>query len=530
VKALRFLNSSALCIEFGQSSVKVLDGDVGLEMPLERLENGRLTASCGQKLTRRLREFLKRQGWQLRRRAWCAINARGVSLRRLSLPASVGEEFQRLLRLQIESEFPLPPDELAWGYRQLNTEPVVKNGAPAVRELLVVAVKREMIQEYSQILNACGLNPIFTLGALARSSLCLKPPGSYALLDMGRSHSELVLFENGVPHSLRIVPWGGENLTRSIEQRLAVGQEAAEQLKIQLDQTSDSNPELREKLESAIRAELDSLVALIQPNGIGQKLYLSGASARLKEIAPWLRTALGGGVECEPMDLPSGQGRSSATLGLKQASGKNGPCPLILQVTESGNGATLSRPNSWNWAAVAALLALGSFSLRYAEAVFYQPRLIRKLSEFRTAREQLPQFERELALLQYLKTNQPPYLEALALIAGAAPGTRIDSLSMNHRGELALRGSMNHSQQVLDFRSKLIDSGFFSTVTVEEQTPAPDRQKVSVRIAAQWRQPGDRKPTSTEVRRAESKDAEPLAKKVPSGAPTSSAPTALQAR
>ena len=58
---------------------------------------------------------------------------------------------------------------------------------------------------------------------------------------------------------------------------------------------------------------------------------------------------------------------------------------------------------------------------------------------------------------------------------------------MNRRGDLALRGFMRDSQQVVDFRSKLINSGFFSTVVVEEQNPTPDRQRINLRISAQWK-------------------------------------------
>ena len=32
-----------------------------------------------------------------------------------------------------------------------------------------------------------------------------------------------------------------------------------------------------------------------------------------------------------------------------------------------------------------------------------------------------------------------------------------------------------------------MDSGFFDRVSVEEQVPTPDRQKVNVRITAQWK-------------------------------------------
>ena len=78
---------------------------------------------------------------------------------------------------------------------------------------------------------------------------------------------------------------------------------------------------------------------------------------------------------------------------------------------------------------------------------------------------------------------------------------------MNRRGEISLRGSMQDAQQVTDFRAKLMDSGFFDRVTVEEQVPTPDRQKVNVRITAQWK-PIDKRvglaigPTHDEIEKA----------------------------
>src|SRR5439155_861306 len=116
VNALNFINPAEVFIEIGQTSLKVLDGETGIELPLERAENGRLTEACREKLCAGLGDFLKARGWRPRPRAYCAIGARGVSLRRLTLPAASKEELQRLLPLQIESEFPLPPDQLAWGY------------------------------------------------------------------------------------------------------------------------------------------------------------------------------------------------------------------------------------------------------------------------------------------------------------------------------------------------------------------------------------------------------------------------------
>ncbi len=486
---MKSMDSPRLYLEIGQSSLKALHGEQGLELPLERQENGRLTVPCAERLTLSLRAFLKRHNCRPHVPALCALGARGVSLRRLTLPAASPEELQRLLPLQIEREFPLSPNELAWGCRQLRPERPAKNGAPAVQELLVAAVKKEVLQEYLDILVGCGLSPVFTLAALQRSTLCSRPPVAYAVLDIGRTHSELISFENDAPSSIRLLPWGGLNITQGIEQRLAITHADAETLKIHFDEKFVSNGEREQQIQGVFRTESHVLAKTIQPNWIGQKLYLTGATARLRDFAPLLSNAIGGGVECERVELSHGEGRSAAILGLKQACEENGDfLPLILQLNVSRDTETRARPTSWKWAALAAVLAASSLCLRHAEVFLQKPRLARTVAEIKAYRETLPKIERELSFLQYLRTNQPPYLEPLFALASAAPaGARIETLSMNRHGELSLRAAMRDSQQVVDFRSKLIDSGLFSTVVVEEQTPTPDRQKIVVRITGQWK-------------------------------------------
>src|SRR6184192_37072 len=110
---LSLTNVPSLYLEVGQTTLRALSGNEGLELPLERLPTGRLTAGSKEKLAGHLQTFLKKAAWQQRARVYCAIGARGVTLRRLTLPAATRENIPGLLALQIEKEFPLSPDELA---------------------------------------------------------------------------------------------------------------------------------------------------------------------------------------------------------------------------------------------------------------------------------------------------------------------------------------------------------------------------------------------------------------------------------
>jgi Tfp pilus assembly PilM family ATPase/Tfp pilus assembly protein PilN len=541
------MSSASVYLELGQSSLKALKGEAGLELPLERLPNGRLSEVCKNNLVLRLQSFLKLELWQPRMRALCAVGARGVSLRRLTLPASTKENLRRLLLLQIESEFPLPPDALAWGYHELPTTrlapaPGLREPAPAAgkQDFLIVAVKKEVIQEYWELLSGCGVVPVFTLAGMARRLLQPQLPATCALLDIGRDYSELMAFENGVPTSVRILPWGGESITRAMAQALGINQDEAEKLKLSWAQGSLADGETRAKLQAAFEAALDSLTPAIHGHWSGPTLYLSGRSARLKDLPSQLAQRLGAGVRCESLEPPAGDGRSAATLGLKAAaeSGKECP-PLVIQLTPANGTAGPAQRDWMKWAALAAALALASLAFPYVEALLLKSRLSRKLAAVQTDKARLSTIDRELDFLRYLKQSQPPYLDALFLLSKAAPqGARLDSLSMNRRGDLSLRGSMKDAQQVAGFRSKLIESGFFANVSVEEQTPTPDRQKLVVRMSAQWKPAAERAalaigPTPEEIAKAKTRPKEPpggafpaMGPGFPSGPPTLVGPPA----
>jgi Type IV pilus assembly protein PilM len=484
-----FNHAADLFIDIGQSSFRAVLGDDAFAFTLERGENGRLTDHCRERLTASLRGFLSQKGRASGRNAFCALGARGVSLRRLSLPASPEDELQRVLRLQIESEFPLSPDDLAWGSRPVGPPRASVGGGAARQEMLVVAVKKETLEEFASILAACGAVPFFTLAALARAELHPPPAGAGAVLDIGRTHSELMTFDHGVPASIRILAWGGETITGSIQEEMAVSHDEAERLKL------EQGPPLQSALESA----LAPLARSLKPAALGGQLYLTGKSARDPRLAPMLAGLLGGAVACKSLEPATATETSTAIAGLIKATGRNGASPPLL--LQSGGGQPVfkpARPAIWKWAAAAAGLALGTLLFPYAEAILCQSSLEKKLAALEADRGRLAAIDQELDFLKYLKQNQFPCLDAVYLLARSAPDDmHLESLSLGRHQEISLRLNLGDTQQVTDFRSKLIESGWFANVIVEEQTPTPDR-RMDVRMTAALKPAELRKPITKE--------------------------------
>ena len=506
-----------LFLDIGQSSLKAVNDGEPFEFPIERGENGRLTDLCRERLTASLRGFLGKKGGPANRQAWCAIGARGVSLRRLTLPATSKEDFQRVLHLQIESEFPLSPDELAWGWRQVDPSKKSNNGGPALHEVLVVAVKKEMLQEYAGILTGCGAVPLFTLAALARAEIQPATPGRCTVLDIGRTHSELTTFDNGVPASIRMLPWGGEDITRAIAAKLGVGHDEAEKLKLALNQPATAFGPQGLLLQSAVDSALATLAGAIKPALAGGKIYLTGKTARDPRLASSLSGALGNGAQCESLELEddaevkltAGAGvpaqafppraKPAAIAGLMKSTARNSACsPLILELNGGHVVVRPSRPLVWKWAAAAVALALAALLFPYAEAIVMKPIVEKKLAALQADRGRLATIDQELEFLKFIKQTNLPCLDTIYLLAKSAPqGTHLDGLSMGRHEQVTIRLKLGSPEQLTEFRAKLIESGWFTNVVVEDQTPSPDR-RVTVRMTADLNPVELRKPLPSE--------------------------------
>lgn len=486
------LNPTTLFIEISAGWFKALCGEEGLELMIERDAAGRLTAPTKAKIGTALSGLLKRRAWHPRVRAYCAIGARGVTLRQLTLPAAARDQFQRLLQMQVESAFPLPPDELAWGWQKAGNPR--ENGASRL-DIVVMAIRKEILQDYSALLSDSGITPVFTLAGLARSGLVSQPPMNYATFEYHAGQAEFVVFENGVPTSVKVI-----------------------------QSSANSDPGKGTVLAEALKTAQVS------------RVFLSGSGDGSQADIQRALQALGSAVDLHRLSVPAGPGRSAAVLGLKRIVEERSAALLSFEAPQLTSRALSKQNQPWKLAVAAAVLLAGLLILPYAQAILLKPWLAKSLNNMKADIGRLEVIDRERDFLQFLKQNQPPYLDALYLFSKFAPsGTKVDSVNMDRRGQISLRASMRNSEQVAEFRAKLIGSGFFGSVVVEEQTPTPDRQKVNVRLSAQWKPANELQalaigPTAEEIEKAKSNKAAsssapaPMLGGIPSSLPSGATP------
>ena len=444
----------------------------GWEMPLTRGPDGRLNADCTEAIVDGLRRLLGSSSWISQSRIICAIPARGLILRAVSLPPTPAADIPRILQLHLEAEFPLPPESLTWGWLpSLTTQSMGVEEPPPI---MVGAVRKDATDELAAVLSRVTSQIVFTPGLLARAALVPADTMPFAVLDVGPTHSELLCWHPAKPPSIRVLAWG----------------ESSE---------NDNNPSL-----TSSRPSPQSTTAPAPLNQIPDvPLFISGPAKTvhwaINRLSPF-RSTYGRPV---PLTDPEEPGLTAAMEGIRRiqnsspSSGTSGAerSTLLLEMHREPvrtvpvrSGRIPQRP-----AAMAAALLLAVLLAPYLEALLLQPALARRLTALKSESEQLAVIDRELSFLQFLEQNQSPHVDAVYVVANAIPqGSRIETMNLSRQGEVSLTGWLRDPSQLGEFRLKLINSGFFSTVVVEDQSPTPDRQRINFRITARWKDATER--------------------------------------
>ncbi|MEM7233225.1 MAG: cell division FtsA domain-containing protein [Planctomycetota bacterium] len=500
------MKASGPYIDVGFSSIKALAQDRGVEIPLSRARNGRLEEESLTEARERLAAFFGPSATKLRR-ARCAVPAHGVSLRQLDVPAATRNDLLKTLSLQLETAFPLPPSELAWGFRRFGGSNAPSNGtgtlgaetngaAIDLSPVVLVALRREILDQYDELLRSAGIEAEFSPAGIVSHSLCdVTGEGPSALLDIGRSHTELTLFEGDRPTAIRVLGWGGDSINEALSATLDLDLDEAEKLKVSwrgsLIPEAPSLAALsnEDRLAGVIAHATVPLVTFLRKNlpvhenGTVErpKLFITGGGARLGGLADLLVHELGN-LRCEELKVPEIPGGSASTLAFQRAELAQEPDAHLafLPPDDSASGAANQRtPVSLaRWVAVAALLLAASLTLRYVPAIQGLRSLESEMAQDQAQLEMLPSKDRELSFLKFLKASRDEirHLDIVTAVSRLAPPeTLIKSIEIDPRGIVSITGTVANQRRANEFRRALLTCRLFSRVALPESATSGDR-------------------------------------------------------
>jgi len=216
-----------------------------------------------------------------------------VIARDLTVPKMSLQQIRESLPFQVQDMLPVPVNEALLDFYPIS-EGQAETG-PVVNGLLVAAIKESVMANVNAVRQA-GLTPVhvdlipFALtrvlakGALGR--------GTVALVDIGASTTNVVITNGGVPQFVRMIPAGGEDITRALMNVLEISPQQAEGFKRARGLTpAGSLPEQERRAADVARDSAGELLGGLRntlnyyanshPHEQLQGIVLSGGGSRL---------------------------------------------------------------------------------------------------------------------------------------------------------------------------------------------------------------------------------------------------------
>jgi len=233
-----------------------------------------------------------------------AVSGHSVIVKKLSLQQMPDEELEAAIPMEAAQHIPFDIAEVNLDYQILETPP----DSP-VMDVLLVAVKKDKILNYTNVITLAGRTPVivdidaFALQNVYEYNYEPAPDVTVALLNLGASVMNINIVRGHTPLFTRDVSVGGNQYTDSLQKELDLGFDEAETLKtgVTLPGISDeARMPVIKSVSEIIVLEIQRTFDFFRATAGGeqiQKLYLAGGSARVYGLADLMKQEMGIPVE-----------------------------------------------------------------------------------------------------------------------------------------------------------------------------------------------------------------------------------------
>jgi type IV pilus assembly protein PilM len=252
-------------------------------------------------VTEAIRECVQRAG-VASAGAVISVSGRDSIVKRVPLPRVSAKELHDAIYLEAEHHIPFAIDDVFLDYQ------VVSESANSM-SVLLVATKKVKVLEYIAVVENAGLEAsVVDLDAFAiQNQYELGGAGgegaeAVALIDIGASVMKTNVIHGGASVFARDVPFGGNNYTDTIAQRLGIPIERAEAAKrgdevgVNWDDLVPALEAVSRELSLEVQRTFDYFASTAESERIG-KIVLSGGCAKLAGIGDFLASSWGVPVE-----------------------------------------------------------------------------------------------------------------------------------------------------------------------------------------------------------------------------------------
>jgi type IV pilus assembly protein PilM len=265
---------SLIGLDIGSSTIKAIElnlkgKDKGFELlglgvanlPAEAIVQGAFLNSG--EIVDTIREAIDSGGFTTKDVA-VAVSGHSVIVKKVSLPAMNREELEDQIQWEAEQYIPFDVNEVHLDFQILES-----SEGEGQMDVLLVAAKKDLVDDYYQVIAEAGLNPVaIDVAAFAVENAYeynYEEPGDdvIALVNIGAQVVNINVVERGVPAFTRDITTGGNQYTEEIQKALSVSFEEAERLKLGGRGEDAEQDVVPQEVEHALRSVTDIVIGEI---------------------------------------------------------------------------------------------------------------------------------------------------------------------------------------------------------------------------------------------------------------------------
>lgn len=265
-----------------------------------------------------IKSLLKSEKLTAHKRCVFSVSGQSVIIKKITVPLMSEDDLAESIQQEAEQYIPFDIDEVNVDFQIVSAEgDIPKKGEKPEgdddrqMDVLLVAVKKGIVQEQNEIITEAGLKPtvvdldVFALENGYELSYGLDKSDTFVLVNIGASNTNVNIIENGITAYTRDMPVGGNTITETIQKNMNVGFRDAEAIKLgHMDESinkADAIPHIKDGV-SQICQELKSTIDTFQKTSDSQvrRVHLCGGTAMLEGIESLVGNELG--LECDKID------------------------------------------------------------------------------------------------------------------------------------------------------------------------------------------------------------------------------------
>jgi type IV pilus assembly protein PilM len=295
-------NDGYVALDIGSSSVKMVEAAVDksgyrilnlgiLPLPGGVIQNNMVVDS--RPVVDTIRKLTQENGVKSKQ-VISAVPGRAVIMKKVQMPKQEPAELEANIEFEAQNVIPENLDNVNLDHQVLS-----QSDDGNRTEVLLVAVKKEIVNSYAEVIEEAGLTPVvidvdyFALENMYEANYASETEsGVIGLIHIGAQYTSITLLQNGLSTFTGDLSMGGAHFTEQVARQLGVAIEAAEAFKITgllegkqgLDLEATLRPTSDELIEE-IRRTVSLYGAVPSDDGDGLKaLYLSGGGAKLRGL------------------------------------------------------------------------------------------------------------------------------------------------------------------------------------------------------------------------------------------------------